>query len=466
MQRKVAGAAVQPGGSCTRFGDVSPQPSLQQGIDQAGSPIGLLWKPNSEPWKPPVLPDEFVSWGREQGAAYQGVALSDLSHHMRDLFIEGPDATRLLSDVSANNYESFQIGQAKQFVPVTERGWIVQDGILMRDAEDRYTLSGPPASQNWVLYHGERGDYAVSFRDDPDSQFRPGGGGPVLFRYQVQGPRAPELVERVFGGPLPETRFFHSAPVTLNGHELRALRHGMAGQAGYEFIGDYVDGEAVKQAFIEAGEEFGLIQVGALAYSSNGIESGWIPTPTPGIYTDPDLEPYRQWLGLFTLEGQRGLHGTWFSEDLEQYYVSPYELGYGRSIAFNHDFIGRDALEQAKHNVSRRKVTLVLDAGDTRKLLGEAPDFFLSYARYRIEVDSTPVGMTFYTAYLAHLDRILALSLVAGEHAEPGTEVTLVYGEHPGPGHDPNGKFDFKRLRATVRPAPYNEFARTQYRAD
>lgn len=439
---------------------------MQQGIDQAGSPIRLLWKPNSEAWKPPVVPDEFVGWGPEQGAAYQGVALSDLSHHMRDLFIEGPDATRLLSEVSANNYESFEVGQAKQFVPVTERGWIVQDGILMRDGEDQYTLSGPPASQNWVLYHGERGDYAVSFRDDPDSQFRPGGGPPVLFRYQLQGPRALELVERVFGESLPETKFFHSAPVALGGHRLRALRHGMAGQAGYEFIGDYADGEAVKQAFIEVGEEFGLVQVGALAYSSNGIESGWIPTPTPGIYTDSGLEPYRQWLSLFTLEGQRGLHGTWFSEDIEEYYVSPYELGYGRSISFNHDFIGRDALEQAKENVSRTKVTLEIDPGDARALLGEEPGFFLTYGRYRIEADCGPVGMTFYTAYFAHLDRILALSLVSNEYADPGTELTLVYGEHPGPGSESNGELAFKRMRATVRPAPYNEFARTGYRKD
>jgi glycine cleavage system aminomethyltransferase T len=286
----------------------------------------------------------------------------------------------------------------------------------------------------------------------------------VLFRYQVQGPMALELVERVFGGPLPDTKFFHSTPVVLDGRRFRALRHGMAGQAGYEFIGDHADAEAVKQAFIEAGEEFGLVQVGALAYSSNGIESGWIPTPTPGIYTDPGLAEYREWLSLFTLEGQRGLQGTWFSEDLETYYVSPYELGYGRSISFNHDFIGRDALKRLDGNVRRTKVTLEVDPQDARELLGEQPGFFISYARYRIEAESQPIGMTFYTAYLAHLHRILALSLVANEHANPGSEVTLVFGEHPGPGNDPDGEFGFKRLRATVRPAPYNEFARTRYR--
>jgi vanillate/3-O-methylgallate O-demethylase len=156
---------------------------------------------------------------------------------MRDLFISGPDATRLLSDYSANNYENFAVGRATQFVPVTAQGHIVQDGILMCDAEDRYTLTGPPASQSWILFHGQHGGYDVEFKDDPDSASRPG--DPVLFRYQVQGPHALALVEKVFGGPLPETKFFHTAPVSLGGRHFRALRHGMAGQAGYEFIGDY-----------------------------------------------------------------------------------------------------------------------------------------------------------------------------------------------------------------------------------
>jgi vanillate/3-O-methylgallate O-demethylase len=439
-------------------------PSLQDGIDRAGSAVNLLWKPNVEPWKVPVVQPEFVGWREEQGAWAQTVALSDLCHHMRDLFIDGPDATHLLSDYSANNFESFAVDQAKQFVPVTENGHIVTDGILMRDGPDSYVLSGPPASQSWILFHGQKGGYDVEFRDDPDSEFRPGGGDPVLFRYQLQGPRALDVVAKAFGGPLPQTKFFHATPVTLDGRHFRAFRHGMAGQPGYEFIGDYADGAFVKEALVEAGEEFGLVQVGGLAYSTNGIESGWIPTPTPGIYTDPRLREYREWLPVFSYEGQKPLHGTFFSPNIEDYYVSPWELGYGRSIALNHDFVGRDALERARDEVHRTKVTLVLDPDDVRAAFDGDPDFFLSYARYRIERDDELVGMTFYTGHIAPLDRVLALSLVDERAAEPGTEVTLVFGEHPGGDVAPDADLGFDRIRATVQPAPYNAFARDQYR--
>ncbi|MET8029138.1 hypothetical protein ABZV51_35210 [Streptomyces avermitilis] len=265
-------------------------PSLQDGIDKAGSPVELLWAPGAEPWTPEVVEREYAGWRQEQNAWHQGVALLNLSHHMYDLWLEGPDATRLLADHGANNFENFAIGQAKQYIPVTKDGNIVTDGILAREAEHTYLLSGVPAAQHWVQYHGEQGGYDVSFATDPSSAFRPGGGDPTLFRYQIQGPLAQELVERAFGGPLPKTKFFHSAPVSLDGRAFRALRHGMAGQAGFEFIGPWEHAAYVHEAFLTAGEPLGLVQVGALAYTTPSVESGWIPSSmrsgsTPGEKT-------------------------------------------------------------------------------------------------------------------------------------------------------------------------------------
>lgn len=138
------------------------EPSLQDGIDQAGSPIALLWRPEPPaPWRPPVLPPEFVGWRTEQSASFQTASLMNMSHHMLDLFIKGPDATKLLSDYTANNYEKFAVGQAKQLVAVTERGHLIQDAILFRNAGDSYTVTGQPPSPSWLRYHAERGSYKV-----------------------------------------------------------------------------------------------------------------------------------------------------------------------------------------------------------------------------------------------------------------------------------------------------------------
>lgn len=438
-------------------------PNLHDAIEKAGSPMKLLWKPNSKTATVPVIEPEYAGWRQEQAAYSKSAAFSDLSHHMSDLFIEGPDATRLLRDVSANDYESFAIGQAKQFIPVTAQGLLLTDGILMRGAPEKYNLSGVPAAQNWVRYHGQKGKYDVAFAIDPDSANRKSG-NPVQFRYQIQGPFALEVVERCFGGPLPKTKFFHSTPVTLGGRAFRAFRHGMAGTPGYEFIGEWQDAGFVKDALLKAGEPSGMIHIGGKAYYTNGIESGWIPTPTPAIYTAPELEDYRRFIGLYSFEGMRGLHGSCFSENIEDYYVSPYELGYGKSITFNHDFIGREALEKTKDNVPRAKVTLVFNPDDVKKVFGADHDFILSYARHRVEAGAALAGMTFYTAYIDPAATILSLALVDKKYAAPGTEVTVSWGEHPGPGTDPNADLGFPTLRATVQVSPYSEVARTTYR--
>jgi len=438
-------------------------PSLQDGIDKAGSPMRLLWKPNPPTQTVPVVQPEFEGWAKEQHAYEGGVILYDLCHHMNDLFIDGPDAMKLLMAVSANDYEKFALGQAKQFVPVTRNGDIVTDGILMRTGENSFILSGVPASQTWVRYHGERGGYDVNFRADADSHNRKDG-PPAMFRYQVQGPKAMEVMERVLGAAPPKVKFFHSEEVQIAGRTLRAFRHGMAGQPGYELLGQWEDNDAIKQALLEAGEPSGLVQVGGKAYYTNGIESGWIPTPTPGIYDDPELEDYRKFVPLYSYEGQKPLHGSFYSDDISDYYVSPYDLGYGRSIAFNHDFIGREALERAKETHARTRVTFVYNADDVKDVMGD-PGYMLRYPRDRVEVNGELAGLAMYTANFPDHGTLLSLGLIDKAHAAPGTEVTIAWGEHPGPDGPADAHKDFPRIRATVQPSPYDQVARGSYRS-
>lgn len=441
-------------------------PTLQEAIDNAGSPVRLLWKSEPSRWLPPVVPAEFVGWREEQAAAYKTAALSDLSHHMTHLFVEGPDATRLLSDLSANNFHDFAINQAKQLIVANDDGYILNDGILIRDEAEKYILSGVPSAASWIRFHATQGGYDVSLSLDPDSATR-GGGDPVLFRYQIQGPRALELVERVFGGPLPRTKFFHATFVMLDGRDFRALRHGMSGQPGYEFLGAWKDGAYVKQAFLDAGESLGLVQVGSLAYSLNGLESGWIPVPTPGIYSAPELGQYRESLSAMSFEGLNPLHGSFFSENIEDYYTTPYELGYGRLLSFNHEFKGRRALEAAANNTSRERATLVLDPEQVRDVWG-GPElrFESTHGRYRIEANGDLVGVAMCTGSVALPGTILSLAVIDRKYAAPGTEVSFVWGQHPGPGTDPDADLGFARIKATVQPTPYNEFTRTRYRVD
>ena len=131
----------------------------------------------------------------------------------------------------------------------------------------------------------------------------------------------------------------------MAGKTVGALRHGMVGQPGWELFGLWDDGEAVLEALLAAGEEFGLRRAGARAYSSNTLESGWIPSPLPAVYSGESTKAYREWLPATGYEGSASIGGSFVSDDIEDYYFTPWDLGYGSYVVFDHDFIGREALE-------------------------------------------------------------------------------------------------------------------------
>jgi glycine cleavage system aminomethyltransferase T len=133
---------------------------------------------------------------------------------------------------------------------------------------------------NWLQYNAESGGYHVSIERDENSFDRPSG-PPKVYRYELQGPTAGPLVEKLTGGPLPDVKFFNMTEFTIAGHRVRALRHGMAGQPGFELFGPWTEGEDVLAAILAAGREFDLVRAGAKAYSTSNLESGWIPTAVP-----------------------------------------------------------------------------------------------------------------------------------------------------------------------------------------
>ena len=299
------------------------------------------------------------------------------------------------------------------------------------------------------------------------------------YRFQVQGPNAMQVIEKLLGGPAPELKFFNMTTVEIAGRTVRALRHGMAGQPGWELYGPWDDGEAVREAIVTAGEEFGLRQVGGRAYSSNTLESGWIPSPLPAVYSGESLKAYREWLPAAGYEGSASLGGSFTSPDIEDYYFTPWDLGYGSYVKFDHDFIGREALERMAGGEHRRKVTLALDDDNVTETIGtmfrkserakfiDWPSAVYSMHPFdRVTVDGETVGVSTWIGYSANEGKMLTLAVVDAEYAEPGTDVTLVWGEENGGSAKPTVEPHVQtEIRGVVSPVPYVEVVRRSYRA-
>lgn len=187
--------------------------SLETAIQRAGSPVELLRHSTVRPHTFPVKP-EFTNWRSEQRAWRTSCALLDQSHHMTDLYLSGPDAPRLLSDFGVNTFANFTPGKAKQYVAVNADGHIIGDAILFHLEDGLFDLVGHPTVPNWLQYNAEAGGYDVTIERDENSADRPSG-PPTVYRYELQGPTAKPLVERLTGRPLPAVKFFHMTEFTI-----------------------------------------------------------------------------------------------------------------------------------------------------------------------------------------------------------------------------------------------------------
>ena len=447
--------------------------SLEALLEKVGNPVDLARNSQIGPYVYPKVPSEFSNWRDEQHAWRDTCCLFDQSHHMTDLTIKGPDALRLLSAFGVNSFENFQVNKAKQFVACNADGYVIGDAILFYLDTDVLSLVGRPSAHNWVQYHGETGDYDVTFERDERSAVNPT--GRRLYRFQVQGPDALKVLEKT-SGPLPEIKFFNMGEITIAGHKVRALHHGMSGVPGLELFGPWDEGDDVRAAIVAAGEEFGLKQVGSRVYATNTLESGWIPCPLPAVFTGDDMKAYREWLPANGYEATGSLGGSFYSDDISDYYLTPWDLGYGGFVKFDHDFVGRDALE--KMTPARKKVTLAWNGDDVAAAMGtmfhkdnRAKYIDLPLSNYstwpndKVLKDGKQVGVSTFSGYSSNESSMLSLAIVDNEQSEPGTEVTLVWGEEGGGSAKPVVERHVQtEIRAIVSPAPYAEVVRASYR--
>ena len=453
--------------------------NLQEVLDQAGNTVELLRNSQLGAYIYPVVPSEFTNFRREVIAWREAAVLYDQSHHMVNLFISGPDALKLISDTGINSVANFPVDSAKQFVPVSPEGGVIGDGILFHETEEEFTFVGRAPTANWLLYYGAQG-YNVDIRLDQRSPSRPYGKAVSrdLWRFQIQGPRAWDIINKLHGEELEQVKFFRMGWMNIGGERVRTLRHGMAGAPGLEIWGPYDSYERVRDIILEAGREFGMEPVGSRAYSSNTLESGWIPSPLPAVYTSEELRPYREWLGADSYEATNALAGSFVSDKIEDYYLNPWELGYGSFVKFDHDFMGRDALEQIDGETQRRKVTLAWDPEDLGKLLASPADpegpgyqfFDLPNANYGssnydsvIDADGTVVGLSMFTGYSVNERRALSLATINPD-VPLGAEVRVVWGEPDGGSRKTTVQpHEQLAVRAIVSPAPYSVVARETY---
>lgn len=428
----------------------------------------------------PVVPNEYTNWIDELRATVETCALADLSHHMTAVHLEGPDTIAFLKRLCVNDFDDFDVGQAKQIVMCNHEGKIMGDGPLLRLGDHEFEGPGIHASK-WLQFNLERWDYDVTARIEPPTPLLPG--DPEQFVYQVQGPKAYEVLEQLTDADLEDIGFYRFREIGLAGRQVRAFGHGMSPESGFEFHGPYRYADEIRSAIVEAGRAYGLRELGSKTYVTNSVRLGWIaPLMTP-VYDGAAMRDYREWAdaekerkygkwgsGDETFESSFSLEGSFDADDVSDYYMSPVELGYGKLVDLDHDFIGREALAREIEDPQRTRVSLFWDPDDVNRvnnsLFADGPNYKfmdnlprIGWARMaydRVVKDGQLVGISHSRSFEWDVRGVVSLCRIDLEYSEPGTEVTVVWGE-PG-GESPNPKIESHEqteITATVAESPY-----------
>ena len=171
-----------------------------------------------------------------------------------------------------------------------------------------------------------------------------------------------------------------------------------------------------------------------------------MPRPLPAFYSGKSTAGFRKWLPADEIDANVSLGGSFCSENIEDYHFSPYDVGYGKIVKFDHDFVGRKALEgqvASGQTTAHRKVTLQWNGDDVAKAWasmyqpGVGAKFInlpiAHYATYhydRVEApDGSFRGRSLHTGYSANYRSMLSIAVVDTAVAEPGTELVVVWGE-------------------------------------
>ncbi len=330
---------------------------------------------------PGLAPVEDVTFRRSNAfgpvadecrAVRERVGLTEISNFAK-YSVSGPGSAEWLAGLFTNSLPP--VGRVHLTPMLNPQGRIVGEFSVARTGEHDFMLFGSQAAEvhhsRWFLAHLPA-DGSVEFRAL----------GLELVGLSIAGPRARDVLAAVTDGDVSNDafRFMQFRRLDLGMIPATVGRMTYTGDLGYE----------VWVAPEYQGALFDLL---------------W----TVGRSHDMALFGFR---ALMSLRMEKSF-GTWFREYRPIY--TPLEAGMDRYLKFDHDFVGRDAVEaEMASGPERRLVTLVVDPdpGDPAGVIGDEP----------IWHGEKVVGWVTSGAYAHWAGLSLALGYVPAPLAVPGTE--------------------------------------------
>jgi aminomethyltransferase len=321
-------------------------------------------------WELPIWYSSIIA---EHTAVRTAAGLFDVSH-MGEIFVEGPEAERLIDHLTCNDVKKIVDGKAQYNAILNEAGGVVDDIIVYRYSSTRYLIcvNASNAARDFAWFQ-ERNTF------DAEVTNRSAEFGQIA----LQGPRSVETIERLSGGAKASALpYFSFADLELGGIAVTVARTGYTGEDGFEIFVPAADTPRLWALLMAAGAGFGLVPAGLGARDS------------------------------LRLEACLPLHGHEISES-----VSALEAGLGWIVKLDKgDFIGRTRLAEMKAvGVPRGLIGYVVDdPGIARQ--GDA----------LVDEHGTVIGVTTSGTKTPTVNRAIGLAIVPTRYTAVDTKLGVM----------------------------------------
>ncbi|GGA98752.1 sarcosine oxidase subunit alpha [Brucella endophytica] len=290
--------------------------------------------------------------------------------------VVGPDAAKFLELLYTNPWEKLGVGRLRYGVMLREDGFIYDDGVVGRLAEDRFHVTTTTGGAPRVMHHME--DYLQT--EFPHLDVWLTSTTEQWAVIAVQGPKARDIIAPLVEGIDLSTEAFPHMSVRegrICGVPARLFRMSFTGEMGYEINVPADYGKAVWEAIWESGKPHGLTPYGTEAMHILRAEKGYIIV---GQDTD----------------------GT----------VTPHDAGLGWAIGKNKtDFVGIRGLRRPDLTAEARKQLVGLRTRDPKTVLEEGAQIV---ADPRQAIPMTMIGHVTSSYWSENCRRSIALALVTG----------------------------------------------------
>ena len=324
-----------------------------------------------------LIPGHFGDPDAEYDRLINGVATWDVAAQ-RQVELVGPDAGQLAQYLTSRNLSNTRIGQGR-YVPLCDYdGWLINDPVLLKLAEDKYWLSVADADIHlWAAAIGKERGLDIRVHE------------PDVSPLAIQGPKAVEVAASLFGEDVRSMRHFAFAERELDGIPLVLARSGWSKQGGFElYLRDCTFGTKLWDLVKAAGAPFGI-----------------------GPGAPNDIERIESGLISYGADMRRQTHRA-----------TPFEMGLGAlvDLSSGHDFVGRAALAEIAKNPPRRRRVGFMFAENPNPPGHAVP----------VLLDGNEVGYVSEFAFSKRLGKTIGVGLIATEYAETqGRMVVQLDGE-------------------------------------